>query len=237
MKRNNNNKYSLINNNKNNPNQMILMQKVISNLYFFTIASMYFIISILPAIFWLVTTQNSPLDIIAIGFIFPGLAALVSCNLKFIESGNDIQFPVTKKFIEGYKNNFFDVIKFSFIVAVPIYLILANVNFFGEDTATGTIVLSTIFLSILILITTYKILVVTKFSFKTFDLLRVAIYCLIMHFTITLKILATYIAVFFIWPWLGDALFLFSTSVISYFIIKIAFPIYEDVFQTYSKEN
>lgn len=103
--------------------------------YFFTSNLLFYLSVALPGL-WLIFATPNLLNIIAIGFVFPGLAALVSCSIKYKEFKGEALFAVLKHFIEGYKKNFKDTIKYCFIYAIIIFSVMFNIYYYENDIST-----------------------------------------------------------------------------------------------------
>jgi len=173
------------------------------------------------------------MDIIAIGFMFPGLAALVSCGIKHKELKNEVGFGVLKYFVEGYKKNFKDTIKYCFIYTIIIFSVVFNINYYGGDMPTLIMIALVSLTTLSTLTVTYMLIIAAKFQFRTRDLLRVSFYCIMMHFKRTIKIFITYVVLFFAFPWFGAfTMFLFISPIV-YLIVHFANPILEDVHEMF----
>lgn len=203
--------------------------------YFLTSNLLFYLSMALPGT-WLIFTTPNLLNIIAIGFLFPGLAALVSCSIKYQEFKDAIPFGSLKYFIEGYKKNFKDTIKYSFIYAMIIFLVVFNIYYYENDISTLIIIALFVLTTLSTLIVTYMMVIAAKYQFKTRDLLRVSIYCFIMHFKITMKIFITYVVLFFVFPWVGTVILLLCISPIVYVIVQFASPVLEDIYEVFVKK-
>jgi len=204
--------------------------------YFLT-SNLLFCVSIVLPIAWLVFFTPSLLNIIAIGFMFPGIAALISCGIKYKESKTEVALGVLKHFIEGYRKNFKDTIKYCFVYAAIIFAVIFNISYYGGEMPTFMIVALFALTTLSTLIVTYMMVIAAKFQFRTRDLLRVSMYCIFMHFKTTTKIFIIYVLLFFAYPWVGGLIMLLFTSPIVYLIIHFAQPALEDVYENFVEKS
>ena len=223
--------------NKNNNLRLALMSYLTSNIYYFLISNILFYLSIALSGIWLIVVTPNLMNIVVIGLMFPGFAALVSCGVKYKESKNKTAFKVLKTFIEGYKKNFKDTIKYCFIYTVIIFVVIFNINYYGSDMPMFMIIALIVLTTLSTLILTYMMLIATKFQFRTKDLLKVSVYCILMHLKITIKIFIIYVILFFAYPWVGIfTMFLFISPIV-YLIIYFAFPVLEDVYKVFVEKT
>ena len=216
-------------NNKNNDIGFMAMSKVTAYAYYFIISNLLFFVSILLPGAWLLFFEPNLLNIVALGFIFPGLAALVSCGIKFKESEEKVKFSVLKEFIDGYKKNFKDTIKYCFIYAAIVFAAVSNINYYGVEMPMFLIVALGISGTLSTLMVTYAMAVATKFQFKLKDLMGVSISCIIIQFKTTIKIVIMYLVLLFVLPGLGLFIVLLLTSPIIYLLITFIQPALEYV--------
>jgi len=215
--------------NKNNNLRLVLVRQLTSYIYYFLASNFLFYLSVALPGAWLIFFAPNLMNVIAIGLLFPGLAALVSCGIKHKELKNEPTFSVLKYFLEGYKKNFKDTIKYCFICAIIIFAVIFNIDYYGSDMPMFMIGALAILITLSALIVTYMMIIAAKFQFRTRDLLRVSIYCIMVHFKRTAKILVTYVILFFASPWIGVFTMLLFISPIIYLIIHFAYPVLEDV--------
>ena len=219
-------------NDKNNLKMRAAYDLMLYINYFLT-SNLLFCASILLPAAWLIFFTPSLMNIIAIGFIFPGIAALVSCCIKYKESKTEAVQGVLKHFIEGYRKNFKDTIKYCFVYAAIIFAVIFNINYYGGEMPLFMIIALFVLITLSTLIVTYMMVIAAKFQFRARDLLKVSIYCILMHFKATIKIFITYVVLFFAYPWVGVMIMLLFTSPIVYVIIHFAHPVLEDVYETF----
>jgi len=173
------------------------------------------------------------MNIIIIGLIFPGVSALVSTSIKHKESKNEIGFKVLEKFIDGYKKNFKDTVKFSFFYAAIIFSVLFNIVFYDGEIPIFVTVSLSILIALSTLIVTYMTLIGAKFKFRTRDLFRLSFYYIIMRFKITIGVLGIYLLAFWAFSSIaGFGLFLLVSPLI-YIITIYSYPILEDVYANF----
>jgi len=219
--------------NRNKNFGLMVMREITAYFYYFLISSLLFFVSIgLPGA-WLIFFESGLVNIVVIGFMFPGLAALVSCGMKYKESKDKIAFSTLKTFIEGYKKNFKDTIKYSFAYAGIILVIMFNITYYDGEMPVFMMIALVVLTMLSTLIVTYMMIVAAKFQFKIKDLFRVSLYCILVHFKTTVKITMLYVALSFIFPWLGIASTLLFISPIIYFLIHVAYPVLEDVYELF----
>ena len=217
--------------NKNEKNSMrnVAMLKMTFNLYFLIATNFLFLVSIIFPVLWLTSFSRSIVDIVAVGLLFPGLAALTSCTLKFRESGNSVKFAILKHFAEGFRKNVVDTLKYCFVIGLVAFVFMFNMDLHGVEMPLwlgGSLAVLTALTAV---ITTYMMVVATKFQFRIRDLLRVAIYCLLMHFGKTLKVLGLYMLLLFVWVWGGTFSLLMLVSTLVYLIVHVVYPVLTDV--------
>ena len=222
---------------KNNELRLILVRQLTAYIYFFMALSFLFYLSISIPVAWLIFFEPNFMDIIAIGLIFPGLAALVSCEIKYKELKSEGKFSVLKYFLEGYKKNFKDTIKYCFVLAIIIFAVIFNINHYGSEMPTFMIVALAVLITLSSLIATYMMIIAAKFQFKTKDLFKIGIYCILMHFKKTVKIFVVYVILFFASPWLGAFSMLLFISPIIYLVIHFASPVLEDVQEMFVEKS
>lgn len=209
------------------------MQNMTSYIYFFMALNLLFLISIILPAAWLIFTTPNLLNVIALGLAFPGIAALCSCCIKYKEASAKRSYKVLKSFLEGYRKNFKDTLKYCFVYALLIFVISFNVNAYDTDSSIFPVITTAILAILSTIIVTYMMIIATKFQFKLKDLFKISIYCILMHFKITLKISATYTVLFFAYPWVGAFTILLFISPICYLIVHFAHPVLADVYQTF----
>jgi len=209
------------------------ISSLVRDIYYFIVANLLFYIAISVPGAWLIFFAPSLLNIIAIGFLFPGLAALVSCTIKYRESKKEAAINMVKTFFKGYRGNFKDTIKYCFIFAIIIFAIIFNFNYYGAEMPLFLIISLGILISLSSLVMTYMMIIATKFQFKLKDLFKVSIYCILMHFKRTMKIFITYVILFFAYPWVGMFTMLLFSSPIVYLVTHFAYPILDDVYEVF----
>ena len=207
----------------------VALYKLMINIRFLIMVNFLFLISIaIPAV-WLVLFGRSLVDIVMIGLLFPGLAALVSCILKFRETKDSIEFKTLHYFLTGFRDNLKDTLKYCFVIGIITFAVWFNLTFHGGELSfwlgTSLVVLSVA----TAMVVTYMLVVAAKFQFRTRDLLRVAGYCVLMNVGKSLKLLVLYAVIFFGWPWLGMITMLMLSSIIVYFVVQIVEPVLADV--------
>jgi len=220
---------------KNNTPPTLTLFDFMQNVTYFMITGFLFLFSVLPMLLWLFFTSSNLLDVIAMGLMFPSLAALVSCGVKYKESEEKIKFRILKHLFEGYKKNFKDTIKYCFIFAGILYVVLMGARSM-EELSTWTMISLGLLASFCLLIVTYMILVATKFQFNLKGLFKVGLYCLLMNFKISVKILFVYVALLFFYPILGVFPLLILASPASYLMICFATPVFKEVYDLFVKK-
>ena len=219
----------LDNKTKNNQLRDVALYKLMVNVRFLIIVNLLFLISIALPMLWLMLFGRSVVDIVVVGLLLPGLAALVSCILKYRESKRSMEFKILYHFLTGFRDNLKDTLKYCFAIGVVTFAVWFNLAVHGEDLSFwlgGSLVVLS---ALTALVVTYMLVVAAKFQFRTRDLLRVAGYCLLMNVGKSLKLLVLYVVVFFAWPWVGMFTMLMLASTIAYFVVQIVEPVLPDV--------
>ena len=204
-------------------------------IYYFLTANLLFYVSVVLPGAWLVFFPPSLLNIVAIGFMFPGFAALVSCTIKHKEADNLATFGILKHFARGYKNNFKDTIKYCFVYALLFFVVTFTINNIDNETPR-LMIITLIALTILTTLLTYMMIIAARFEFRTRDLLRVSLYCMLMHPKRMAKILVIYAILFFAQQMLSVFTILLFVSPIVYLIIHFAYPVLDDVHALFAKK-
>ncbi|MCL2560636.1 MAG: DUF624 domain-containing protein [Turicibacter sp.] len=205
--------------------------------YYFMLSNILFYLSILVPGAWIVFTTPNFFDVVAIGLMLPGLAALVSCTIKFRESDEKATFGVFKEFIERYKNNFRDTIKYCFVYALVVFTVFFTVRH-GDDLSLFMRVSLIVSTSVSTLIVTYMMIVAARFEFKkTRHLLRVSLYCCLMHFKITAVLAVAYFVLLFLTLWFGLLMLFLFASPILYGIIRLTYPVLDDVYEMFIEKG
>ena len=218
-----------MNKNEQKKQRDIALYRLLANIYFLMATNFLFLLSIALPVVWLMITPHSLVDIIVVALLFPGLAALVSCTIKFKESKNSTDFKIFKHFVDGFRKNVKDTLKYCLFIGIVVFVFQFNLEIHGAQMPLWLGISMTVLLSLTTLITTYMMIVATKFQFKVGSLFRVAMYCLMMYLGKSLKLLLLYIAVFFAWPWVGMFVLLMIASTIVYFVVQIVHPVLADV--------
>ena len=91
-------------------------------------------------------------------------------------------------------------------------------------------------LIILSTIVTFMMVIAARFEFRTRDLLRVSLYCMLLDLKRMGKILIIYVILIFVYSWLGVLTIFLLTSPIVYLIIHFAYPVLEDVHELFIKK-
>jgi uncharacterized membrane protein YesL len=222
---------------KTNHFELRMVYNLTARVSYFLVSNFLFYLSVALPSAWLIFFAPSLMNMIAIGWMFPGLAALVSCGVKHKEVKQEAEFYVLKYFVEGYKKNFKDTINYCFIYAALIYVVNFNIIYYTSGMPLFMIVALVILTTLSTLIVTYMMIIASKFQFRTRDLLKVSFYCLIMHVKTTIRIFMIYIILFFAYPWIGAfIMFLFISPIIS-IIIHFAYPILEDVHENFIEKS
>jgi len=216
-------------NNNITPSKMLNLTQFIT--YFLT-TGFIFTISVIPTLFWLLFSGPNFFDIIALGLMFPSLAAMVSCSVKYKESEEKMKFQIVKHFLEGYKKNFKDTIKYCFIYAGILFVVFLGFTNI-EEMSIFMMVAFGLLTTLSTLIVTYMMLVATKFQFNLKGLFKIGIYCILMNFKITAKIFLVYVALFFLYPWVGVFPMLLFVSPVTYLIIHFVGPVFEEVYELF----
>ena len=207
----------------------VALYKLMINVRFLIMVNFLFLISIAIPVVWLMLFGRSMVDIVMIGLLFPGLAALVSCILKFRESKNSIDFKILHHFLTGFRDNLTDTLKYCFVIGIVTFAVWLNLAI-HEEGVPFWLGISLIVLSVVTaLVATYMLVVAAKFQFRTRDLLRVAGYCVLMNIGKSLKLLVLYVVVFFGWPWVGLFTLLMLASTMVYIVVQIVEPVLADV--------
>jgi len=221
----------------NNDLNMRATYNLMRYINYFLISNLLFFISILAPVAWLIFFTPSLMNVIAIGFIFPGIAALVSNGIKYKESKPDAILDILKHFTSGYRKNFKDTMKYCFIYAAIIFTVLFNIAYYDGEIPMFMLIALFVLITLSTLMVTYMMVIATKFQFRTRDLLRVSAYCLLMHFKVTIKLFITYVIFLVAYPWVGVMIMLVFASPIIYLITRFVHPVLDDVYETFVEKS
>ncbi|MBS5938795.1 MAG: DUF624 domain-containing protein [Clostridium sp.] len=142
----------------------------------------------------------------------PALVALISFNNKVI---SDEHFGVTKSFFQGYKKNFFISLKVWVPLLIIAFVIIFDIKLcFVNSKFLFLIIPLTIMLVINILLMSYSLMIISKYTINTIDTLKLSFYLLIKNpFTSIINLVIILLSIFIL---------INSKSIITLFTVSIS---------------
>lgn len=214
-----------------------LLGQLFPYFYYFVVSTVLFFVSILIPAAWLLFTTTNFLDVIFLGLLFPSLAALVSCSIKFKESTDKGAMNPFKLFIEGYRKNVKDTAKYCFIYGALLFVVIFNLNQTEADVSQFMMMTTMILAGISTLIVTFMMLIAAKFQFRLKDLFKVSIYAILMNMLVTVKIVLTFLVLFFLTPRIGLLAVMLYISPIVYLVTHFATPMLADIHKNFVDDD
>lgn len=194
-----------------------------NRVYWLIILNLWFVIANSPLLFILLVLEPS-LSNISLYYLAsipfgPALAALLYSTLKYIQENEE---SPTRDFIHAYKVNFKDTLKFWVPIVTFLSISIVNLQYLSQQPSTMNEMMSLallILLFFLFLITIQLFIINAKFSFKTKDLFKLAMYSSFKQLKITTGNAAI---LFLFWVLLAstsDFLILFLGSLLAYLLM------------------
>lgn len=195
---------------------------IIANyIYTFFIINIYFILSN-SLFFYGYYFANSAFDYYAIVFILlipmgPALAAVFYTIGKFIR---EKEISPLQDYLKGYKKNFKISLSYWLIQLSLLFILSINYHYITQTGALAILLPFFIVLALFILsLNLYAFPILSRFEIKLKNLWIVSAYYFFKYWKLTLLNLTTIISFVFIYYQFASTLFLFFSSVVTYFIM------------------
>jgi len=205
---------------------------VTSYIFFFMAMNLFFFLSIISSLAWLLIIESSLLNFIPISLIGPSITALLCCMIKFKETNFEKEdLPTAKDFMSFYKKNFMDTLKIWTPYVILMVVLYTNATYY--DGSQFTRILFTIVALIGSIIFTlsmiYMLMINAKFKFGSKDLFKLSLFYILTDIKATLSIVSVCILSFAVAVLLSDLLLLLVASEIGYLLVKYTYSMLEHV--------
>jgi len=213
---------------------------ITSYIAFFMAMNVFFILSIIPSLAWLLILEPSLLNFIPIGLMGPGITALLCCMIKFKETNFEKEdLPKLKDFILFYKKNFTDTLKIWLPYVILMMVLYTNVVYYEGSgfVRIMTIIIAIIGSIISTLSVTYMLIINAKFKFGVKDLLKLSMFYTITGFKATISIVVVYFLALVVTVLTSEFLLILVVSVIGYLLVSYTYSTLENVRDRFTEEG
>jgi len=213
---------------------------VTSYIAFFMAMNVFFILSIIPSLAWLLILEPSLLNFIPIGLIGPSITALLCCMIKFKETNFEKEdLPKFKNFFLFYKKNFTDTLKFWIPYVVLMMVLYTNAIYYEGSgfVRIMTIIIALIGSIIATLSVTYMLIINAKFKFRVKDLFKLSMLYTITSFKATISIAVVCFLGLVVAVLTSEFLLILVASVIGYLLVSYTYSTLENVRDRFTEEG
>lgn len=216
-----------------NPFETGILTVITQNIFFFINASLFFMISVLPAALWFLFLERSLLDLLFIFLAGPAISAICRFMIAYIETDfSKDDYPGLNDYLVYYRRNFKESLTYWIPYCILMFILLTNLDAYQWGSYLMGLVMSGVYLAIIgvvTLIVGYFFLISAKFKFKLNDLFRLSIYHIFVELKATLGILAvlilTLVGIFFV----NEFLILVFSGPLIYILVRYGYAVVENV--------
>ena len=200
---------------------------IINYIFWFFLANLYFSLMNIPLLFILLFFLSNSGNPLPDGFftivmiccipLAPATTALLSVMGKLIREKD---LSITKDFFKAYKTNFFQSLYFGALELTILVILFIDIRFFISNSYPRFITI-VIFISMIFIFLTslYIFPLISRFYLGTKDIFKIAAYCTIRKFHITLLNCASFLIVGFIFFKISTLILVFASSIICFLIM------------------
>ena len=203
------------------------------NIYFFIKASLFFMLTTLPSMIWLIIFERSLVDLIFLFLFGPAIAAMCRLMIAYIETDFGVDdYPEFSDYIKFYKKNFKESLTFWSPYCLLIFILLTNIELYQwthvmiSSAINGIFILAIAFFT---LVVSYFFVISAKYKFTLSSLFRLSVFYLFTSIKGTLGMLAVLFLVWILSLQVNEFIVFLLSGPITYMVVRYAYPILEDV--------